>query len=440
MDSRTNEPPATGPGDARARASAGARGGLPSAQAPASARALFGAVEFRRLWTIGMLTFIVRWLEILAYGVYGYAQTGSAVIVAMLTMLRVLPMGLFGMLFGTLAARVSRRRGVLTYLWSSWLTCSVLLLIAALGMLEIWHLAVASFVNGAAWAADNPFRRAMIGDAVGPLNMGMAMTLDVGASNASRLAGPALGGLLLAHAGIVGIFVFGLLAYSLALLAARATARAPESDARAAGGLRQAMVEGLRAARSNPRLAGALWVTIVFNLFGWPVTSMVPVIARDQLGLDADGTGLLASMDGLGALIAAVALTRYARPSDYGRLYIGGVLLYLGMVGLFALAPWTLLAGTALYGMGTGQAAFAVMQATLIYLAATPSTRTQAMGLLTMCIGLGPLGFVSIGALADFLSAPLAAFITALVGVVAMIASWPWWRAVWREPPPDTGC
>ncbi|MEZ5661046.1 MAG: MFS transporter [Burkholderiaceae bacterium] len=177
--------------------------------------------EFRQLWTIGMLTFIVRWLEILAFGVYGYAQTGSTVVVAMLTMLRLLPMGLFGMLFGIMAARWSRRRGVFVYLWASWLTTLVLAFVAHAGMLEIWHLALASAVNGAAWAADNPFRRAMIGDAVGPLHMGLAMSLDVGASNASRLAGPAIGGLLLAHAGIEGIFVFGLLAYSGALLAAR---------------------------------------------------------------------------------------------------------------------------------------------------------------------------------------------------------------------------
>ncbi|MEZ5661045.1 MAG: hypothetical protein R3E83_21805 [Burkholderiaceae bacterium] len=174
-------------------------------------------------------------------------------------------------------------------------------------------------------------------------------------------------------------------------------------------------------------------MTIVFNLFGWPVASMVPVIARDSLALDADGTGLLASMDGLGALVAAIALTRYARSHHHGQLYISGVFLYLSMLALFAGSTWLALSAAALYGMGTGQAAFAVMQATIIYLAATPGTRAQAMGLLTMCIGLGPIGFVAIGALADLLGAPLAATLTAIAGIATMILSWPWWRAVWRN-------
>ncbi len=400
--------------------------------APATLSALFRKPDFGRLWSVGMLTFVVRWLEILAFGVYAYAETGSSFVVAMLTMLRLLPMGLFGMLFGTLAARVPHRTGVRWILIVSWLTTAALLVVAHLGALQIWHLALASFVNGTAWAADNPFRRALIGNAVGPLNMGTAMSLDVGASNASRLAGPALGGLLLATAGIESIFAFGLAAYTLALFAARGLRPPDGTDTANRPTLRTALTEGLTAARASPRLAGALWATIVFNLFGWPVASMVPVIARDELGLDADGTGLLASMDGLGALIAAIALTRFARVEHYGRLYIGGILTYLVMLTAFANAPVAGLAGAALFGMGCGQAAFAVMQATIIYLAATQSTRAQAMGLLTMCIGLGPIGFFWIGELAERLGAPLASTVTAMLGLAVMGLSLRWWRPVWR--------
>ena len=72
-------------------------------------------------------------------------------------------------------------------------------MLARLHLLEVWHLAVASFVNGVAWATDNPVRRVMIGEAVGATQMGTAMSIDVGANNASRMVGPIIGGLLLAE-------------------------------------------------------------------------------------------------------------------------------------------------------------------------------------------------------------------------------------------------
>ena len=39
--------------------------------------------------------------------------------------------------------------------------------------------------------------------------------------------------------------------------------------------------EGLQAVRRSPRLRGTLVVTILFNIFGWPFTSLVPVVAQE---------------------------------------------------------------------------------------------------------------------------------------------------------------
>ena len=64
--------------------------------------------------------------------------------------------------------------------------------------LEVWHLAVSCFINGTAWASDNAVRRILIGDVVGADRMATAMALDIGANNASRMMGPAIGGVLLA--------------------------------------------------------------------------------------------------------------------------------------------------------------------------------------------------------------------------------------------------
>ena len=165
---------------------------------------LLGEPDFRRLWLIGLVVFSVRWLEMLAVAVFAYQRTGSPLIVALLTMLRMLPMALFGALIGAAAERVERRTALVCVM-ALMLLCSIAVaLLAWSHALEVWHLALASFISGLTWTTDNPVRRTMIGEVVGSGRMSAAMSIDVGANNASRVLGPTVGGILLATLGIGG--------------------------------------------------------------------------------------------------------------------------------------------------------------------------------------------------------------------------------------------
>ena len=210
-----------------------------AAQPPAPG--LLANADFRRLWLVGLVAFAVRWLEMLVVGVFVYQHTGSAFDVALMTLLRLLPMTLFGAVIGALAERVDRRKALIAV---------VLVMLATSrvpggcwpipGTLAVWHLAVASFCNGAAWAADNPVRRVMIGEVVGHERMGRAMSVDVGANNASRMLGPTIGGLLLAGVGIAGAFTVSVVvlcrrARRRAAGAAIATPRSPAAAGARAG-------------------------------------------------------------------------------------------------------------------------------------------------------------------------------------------------------------
>ena len=70
---------------------------------------LIDNADFWRLWFVGLVVFSVRWVETVAVGVFVYQRTGSAFTVAMMTMLRLLPMGLFGAFIGAVAERMERR-------------------------------------------------------------------------------------------------------------------------------------------------------------------------------------------------------------------------------------------------------------------------------------------------------------------------------------------
>ena len=418
--------------------SGGSGGGLaaalPADAAPRSRAGLFAVADFRRLWTVGLVVFAVRWLEMIVVGVFVYQRTGSPFDVALMTMLRMLPMALFGAVIGALAERIERRAALVVVVLSMLCTSLTLAVLAYAGRLEVWHIGVASFFNGIAWAADNPVRRVMIGDVVGHERLGAAMSVDVGANNASRMLGPTVGGLLLAHFGIAGAFTASVVCYTVAVGAAlRIGHRDAPMPAGSASVLRR-MLDGLILVRHDRRLIATLSITIIYNLFGWPFTAMIPVIGQDSLHLGAGGIGMLASMDGIGAFVGAVAIALFARPAHYRMLYVGGVSIYLVMLIAFALVPSVPLAGAALLFTGLSSAGFSVMQATLIYLAAPPEMRSRMYGVLAVCIGVGPVGFLVIGILAGAIGAPLAVALTGSLGLAAMIATRRLWRLIGAVP------
>jgi MFS family permease len=388
-----------------------------------------GCPDFWRLWSVGLVVFTVRWLETVAIGVFVYQHTGSAFLVAMMTMLRLLPMGLFGAFLGVWAEKMERRTLLVLVVLLMLGTSTCLALLAHGGVLAVWHLAVASFLNGLAWATDNPVRRVMIGEVVVPDQIGAAMSIDVGANNASRMVGPMVGGLLLAGIGLDGIFMLNVALYGFALFAAFRLRYRNTASAGTAPVLAR-VAEGFRLVRSDRRLLGTLVVTVIYNVFGWPFTSMIPVIGQARLGLGPEGIGVLASMDGIGAFCGAILLALSLRPTWYARAYLGGVTAYMVMLAVFALAPNPAIAGGALLLTGLGGAGFSTMQATLVFLASPPEMRSRLLGVLSMCIGAGPIGFIALGMLADAIGAHWATAATGAAGLVALALTRPLWRHI----------
>jgi len=395
------------------------------------AAGLFGHADFRRLWLVGLVVCIVRWLELLVLALYAYQITSSAFIVAMLPMLRMVPLTLFGALLGVLAERFDRRRALVLLVVLPMSTSLALAALATLGQLAVWHLAVASFIGGIGWAADHPVRRMMIGDAVGTERVASALSVDTATNNASRMAGPMLGGFLLARYGIETVLWINTALYTVSLVAALRVVLVMPVTARGIS-LFASMREGFVWAAREPRLIGVLTITVIFNLFGWPFTSMVPVIATDSLHLDPAGVGLLAGFEGIGGFVGALLLVGFSRPAWYGRIYVGAIGLYVVMLMGFALSPNAVLAGFCLFACGFSGAGFAVMQVTLVYRATPPEMRARMLGVVSACIGTSPIGYFYVGVLADVLTPARGMVALGLQGVLALVLTRRYWSAALR--------
>ena len=95
--------------------------------------------DFWRLWYVGLVVSTVRWLETVVMGIVVYQQTGSALLVAMVTMLRLVLMGLFGAFLGAFAERFDRRLTLAGIVGLMTVTSALLvgLVLALLGNLKL---------------------------------------------------------------------------------------------------------------------------------------------------------------------------------------------------------------------------------------------------------------------------------------------------------------
>ena len=394
-------------------------------------RRLFRTPGIPNLWGAGLLIGIVRWTEILAIGIFTYAQTGSAFLVAVLASCNWLPNALFGAFVGGLAERIDRRRLLMVGMGIYGVVLGVLAFLALSGRLELWHVAAGTFASGLLWTTEYPVRRILLGEMAGVRRAATALSFDVATGTATMSLGPLTSGFLMRDFGLHAFYLLAIVLMSTAL-GLVAGLRLPGSRATPASpgqlGFLPSLLEGFRHARAIQPVAGVLLVTIIINFFGFSFLSMLPVIGSSKLMVGPDLVGILSSMQGAGSLLGLLLLTVFARPAWYMRLFVAGTISLLCAILVFSTLPWYAACLVVLFLGGVGEAGFAAMQATISFLAAPAHLRSRIMGLVVVCIGVGPLGILHTGAMAEWLGADVAIRVVAIEGLVCSVF------CLWRLP------
>lgn len=384
----------------------------------ATLRRLLHTPDYRRLWMLGGIANAMRWLELLAASLWTFEMTGSALAVSVVAMMRALPMMLLGAVAGALAERMDRRRLLIGLQASSALGAGAVALLALLGWLAPWHLMLQGLLAGLAWAGEMATRRRMAADAAPPADLVPAIALDTLTGSTTRAVGPLLGGVIYQFAGIA---VAAGIACLLHLVALRLVTRVAGTPPRSAtGNPLDGIGEAVRLVLGVSALRLVLGVTLVMNVFGFCYNSILPAFGGLAFSASSAAIGLLAAAEPLGALVGGLWLALGRRsPPGTGPLVLGSLLFLVLLVlvaftGSYALA-WALLA---LGGLGTAR--FAAMQTSVVMTAAPPEIRSRVLGLVTTCIGMGPLGVLAIGALADGLGPRWAIAVMAGTGLALM--------------------
>ncbi|MEM9063518.1 MAG: MFS transporter [Pseudomonadota bacterium] len=390
--------------------------------------------RYVRIWLVGWLTGVVRWLELLAFGILAYDLTGSPSLVALVALLRFVPMALFSAIFGALVDVVDPRRLMVLTLLAITAVAIAMLGLQLTGTLSYWHICASALASGVYWASDMPIRRSMMGEIAGPDRLAQAMSWDYATSNGTRMVGPLLGGVLYQTVGMDGVFMLVIAHYAAALVCTSGLAATSETP-RPGMAIRPRAIlasaaEAMRLARRDNDATCILALTVIFNVWVFPYVSMIPVIGEDDLGLSAAMIGYVSAIEGATGLGVIVFIGMLARPRGYRTIYALGVAGSMAAVALIGLVPGlsSLIVGLVL--AGGFLAFFASMQSTLIYRAAPEGMRGRYLGLVSLCIGAGLIGFANIGLTAEIFGAADALWIIAAEGAIPLIWVLLRWRAL----------
>ena len=294
-----------------------------------------------RLWWLALLGMGIslQMLEV-AIGWEVYALHRSALDLGWIGLAEFVPLFVLALPAGQLADRAPRR---LIFAGSLLLAACVgvgLALVSGSGTTEVWPYLALAVGAGAAMALGWPAARAMPPTLVSADLLQNAMTLRSIASQAGMVVGPALGGLLYGVSpGLVYLLAAGSCLISCAIVMAMHPH--PAADLDDAGGVQppsvESVLEGLRFVRRTEILLGAILLDLLAVLFGGAV-ALLPVFARSILHVGAAGLGILRAAPAIGALLAAVWITRHPIERRAGRTLLIVVGLYGASIIVFGLS------------------------------------------------------------------------------------------------------
>jgi MFS family permease len=278
--------------------------------APTSAWAPLRIPIFRALIIAQFASNIGTWMQTVGAQWLMGDLTHDPLKVALVQTATSLPVFLFGFPAGAVGDVFDRRRVLLVSQLFMLVAAAVLAVLTFSDHTTPWVLLGITFAIGAGRALTAPSWQAIQPQLVGRDLIPQAATLGAASVNVARAAGPALGGALVAAAGAAWVFGINAISFlgvlAVIVLWRRETVEKPLGPEHVGAALRA----GTRYVRSSPRMKAILARSAVFVLFASALWALLPILARNELGLGSGGYGLLLGAVGIGAVLGTALLPR----------------------------------------------------------------------------------------------------------------------------------
>jgi MFS family permease len=380
--------------------------------------------NFRILWFAALGSTIGTWMQKYAQGLLVYDMTQSTFYLGLDDFLNQLPILLFILIGGVIADRHDRRRLLTGSQYVQAFSAFALALLFFTGHLEVWHIFLLSFVSGCGQAFGGPAYQSLIPSLVPKRDLANAIALNSSQFNLSRILGPGAGAAVLAAIGYGWCFAvngFSFFFVIIALTTLHLPAHQPFTGRRALGAELRGGLHYVRDSRVMLTLTGLVMMS---TFLAMPILTMLPAFANEVLvggGTAETRLSMLMASQGLGAIVGALIVGALGTSKRLGRLLL---LIQIGLgllIAAFAISTslvfsLVLLFLGGIFFMGLFSISFSLVQMTV-----PDQLRGRVVSIYMVALrGVGPLGGLVAGALADQYSATS---VMAVNGVILTLVS-----------------
>jgi MFS family permease len=383
--------------------------------------------EFLLLWAGQAATAMAMWMDQVVRGWLMYELTNSPVQLGLVHGIQSIPILVLSPVAGSVADRYPRKLQVVVAQVLVGLMYVALALLILTGRIRPWHVYATAFVMAMVQTFHQPARAAMVADAVPPCQLTNAIGLTSVMFNMARSTGPALAGFLIATLGTAscyavqaGFYVVAIV-WTLRLRPSPSASFSVRDHAAHGPSFGQSIVEGWAFSWRNEAVRAGLLIVMCASLFIVPFTTLLPVFARDLLGVGATGQGGLLTAMGMGALCSAVIVASLADQVPRGPLMLWGVTVYgLSVVAFAASSSFRLSLGLMMI-VGLAHVSSHALVQTVVQTYSPSAFRGRTMAIFQMSWVVMTLGSMSAGALAALVGARWAVASMGAAGALTMV-------------------
>lgn len=397
--------------------------------------------DYRLIWSGNLVSTAGRQITIVALPYQVFLLTRSSLAVGAIGLVQLVPLVALSLMGGAIADQVDRRK-LLVATNCGMAACSLLLSLGAFGhWATLPYLYAVAACSSAFSAVDQPTRSATIPNLVPREHLASAIALNISAFTVTVIVGPAVGGVIVASAGVGTAYLVDVVSFAAVIAAALAIAPQPPQGSRREPVLRS-IREGLDYTWHQRIVLGGFAADIVAMAFGMR-RALYPVLATSVYKQGAVALGLLSSAMGVGAMVASLTAAWVSRSRMLGRVVVCTVAVWGLTVVALGLAPslWWALAALAVGGAMDSWSA--VARSTAMQMVTPDRLRGRVSAVYSMVVVGGPsLGDIESGSVASAFSPEVSIVsggLAVLVGIGAVAATNPelWrYRAPVRRPEP----
>jgi MFS family permease len=260
--------------------------------------------DFRNLWLGQMVSTIGAEIAVVAVPFQVYTLTGSTALVGLLGLASLVPLLFVPLVGGAFADALDRRTVVLVTETGLALVTGLFLLNALLPSPRVWALFVLQGLAVAVYSFGRPALASLAPRLVPDEELAAANSLSSVYSSLSSVAGPAVGGLIIATAGVPWTFGIDAATYAASLLVIWWLPRLPPLEDVDRPSFR-AIADGFRFLKGRQALIGIFAIDTNAMVFGMP-SALFPAIALHRLHGTASTVGYLYAAPYAGALACSL--------------------------------------------------------------------------------------------------------------------------------------